>query len=203
MATASLLDRREFLKKGAAGGAGLVIGLYLPGKYEALASVPAKESAPMNAWVMIAPDDTTTLVIDKSEMGQGINTALAMILAEELDLDWKKINTSVCTGGAGLFQSNFWIAGDRGKYECTRFVGAAGEGGGGSTRDADCGGGEEVECGTGHVQHRGQHGGAQGLGEETWVRGFGRRGREVAGAGESQVEGREGLQIHREADETD
>ena len=114
MATASLLDRREFLKKGAAGGAGLVIGLYLPGKYEALASVPAKESAPMNAWVMIAPDDTTTLVIDKSEMGQGINTALAMILADELDLDWKKINTVFAPAAPAYFNPIFGLQGTGG-----------------------------------------------------------------------------------------
>src|SRR5579883_2930361 len=93
MATASLLDRREFLKKSAASGAGLVIGFYLPGKYEAQAKAPTKEPVEINAWVQIAPDNSTTLVIDKSEMGQGISTALAMILADELDLDWKKIKT--------------------------------------------------------------------------------------------------------------
>ena len=87
MATASFLDRREFLRKSVAGGAGLVIGVYLPGKYEALAGVPPKDPAAINAWVKIAPDDTTTLLIDKSEMGQGINTALTMILADELDLE--------------------------------------------------------------------------------------------------------------------
>jgi isoquinoline 1-oxidoreductase beta subunit len=89
MPTIDMVGRREFLKKSAAGGAGLVIGLYLPGKYEALAGAPAKDPAAINAWVQIAPDDTTTLLIDKSEMGQGINTALTMILADELDLDWK------------------------------------------------------------------------------------------------------------------
>ncbi len=114
MATASLLDRREFLKKGAAGGAGLVMGLYLPGNYEARAGAPAKESAPMNAWVMIAPDDTTTLVIDKSEMGQGINTALAMILADELDLDWKKINTVFAPAAPAYFNPIFGLQGTGG-----------------------------------------------------------------------------------------
>src|SRR4029077_1183671 len=93
MPTIDMVGRREFLKKSAAGGAGLVIGLYLPGKHEALAGTPAKDPAAVNAWGQIAPDDTTTLLIDKSEMGQGITTALAMILADELDLDWKKIKT--------------------------------------------------------------------------------------------------------------
>src|SRR5258705_11268710 len=93
MPTIDMVGRREFLKKSAAGCAGLVIGLYLPGKYEALAGTPAKEGAAINAWVQIAPDDTTTLLIDKAEMGQGINTALPKILEDEVGLDWKMIKT--------------------------------------------------------------------------------------------------------------
>jgi isoquinoline 1-oxidoreductase subunit beta len=114
MATASTLDRREFLKKSVAGGAGLVIGVYLPGKYEALAGVPAKESASMNAWVQIAADDTATLIIDKSEMGQGISTALTMILAEELDLDWKKIKTVFAPAAPQYFNPVFGLQGTGG-----------------------------------------------------------------------------------------
>jgi len=114
MATASVLDRRAFLKKSAAGGAGLVVGFYLPGKYEALAGKPAGDPATVNAWVQIAPDNTTTLVIDKSEMGQGINTALAMILAEELDLDWAKIKTVFAPAAPVYFNPVFGLQGTGG-----------------------------------------------------------------------------------------
>ncbi len=114
MPTMDMVGRREFLKKGAAGGAGLVIGLYLPGKYEALAAVPMKDPTVLNAWVMIAPDDTTTLVIDKSEMGQGISTALTMILADELDLDWKKINTVFAPAAPVYFNPVFGLQGTGG-----------------------------------------------------------------------------------------
>lgn len=93
MPTIETVNRREFLKKTVTGSAGLVIGFYLPGKYEASTRIPTKEDASINAWVQIAADDSVTLRIDKSEMGQGISTALTMILAEELDLDWKKIKT--------------------------------------------------------------------------------------------------------------
>jgi isoquinoline 1-oxidoreductase beta subunit len=126
-----LLDRREFLKKSAAGGAGLVIGFYLPGKYEALAGVPAEEPAALNAWVQIAPDDTTTLVIDKSEMGQGINTALTMILADELDLDWKKVKTVFAPAAPQYFNPIFGLQGTggstsvRGSWEPLAKAGAA------------------------------------------------------------------------------
>src|ERR1700675_4095505 len=132
LATSSSLDRREFLRKSVAGGAGLVIGVYLPGKYEALAGTPAKEGAAINAWVQIAPDDTTTLLIDKSEMGQGINTALTMILADELDLDWKKIKTEFAPAAPVYFNPVFGLQGTggstsiRGSWEPLAKAGAGG-----------------------------------------------------------------------------
>src|SRR5215470_17003169 len=131
MPTTGMVSRREFLYTSATGGAGLVIGLYLPGKYEALAGVPPKDPAIMNAWVQIAPDDTTTLFVDKSEMGQGINTALAMILAEELDLDWKKIKTVFAPAAPQYFNPVFGLQGTggstsvRGSWEPLAKAGAA------------------------------------------------------------------------------
>ena len=131
MPTIDKVGRREFLKKSAAGGVGLVIGLYLPGKYEALAGTPAKDPAAINAWVQIAPDDTTTLLIDKSEMGQGINTALTMILADELDLDWKKIKTEFAPAASVYFNPVFGLQGTggstsiRGSWEPLAKAGAA------------------------------------------------------------------------------
>src|SRR5256884_2966765 len=44
-----------------------------------------------NAWLRIGADDVVTLTVDKSEMGQGSQTGLAMILAEELEADWAKV----------------------------------------------------------------------------------------------------------------
>jgi isoquinoline 1-oxidoreductase beta subunit len=93
MATQLSVDRRTFLKTGAAGGAALLIGFHLPAR----ASDPAEEQEkppinPLNAWVRITPDNHVTLILAKSEMGQGIMTALPMILAEELCLDWKQVS---------------------------------------------------------------------------------------------------------------
>ena len=131
MVTATSLDRREFLRKSASSGAALVIGLYLPGKYEALAGVPPKDPAAINAWVQIAADDHVTLLIDKSEMGQGISTALTMILAEELDLDWKKIRTEFAPAAPAYFNPVFGLQGTggsssvRGSWEPLAKAGAA------------------------------------------------------------------------------
>ena len=77
------IGRRSFLKLGAGAAGGLVLGVRLPGQ-----SAAARK---LNAWVHIAPDNHVTLVLEKSEMGQGIMTAVPMILAEELCVDWKNI----------------------------------------------------------------------------------------------------------------
>jgi CO/xanthine dehydrogenase Mo-binding subunit len=81
----SPLNRREFVAVGVAAGAGLVVGFYLPhgGK--------SKEIFSPNAYVRITPDNRITIVVARSEMGQGVRTALPMILAEELEADWKQI----------------------------------------------------------------------------------------------------------------
>jgi isoquinoline 1-oxidoreductase subunit beta len=80
------LSRRDFLTAGAAAGAGLVIGFYLPRN----GASPKNGFAP-NAYLRIASDEKITVVVARSEMGQGVWTALPMILAEELEADWKKI----------------------------------------------------------------------------------------------------------------
>jgi isoquinoline 1-oxidoreductase beta subunit len=82
----SPISRRDFLGAGVAAGAGLVIGFYLPHGEGA-----KKESFSPNAYLRITPDSRITIVVARSEMGQGIRTALPMILAEELDADWKQI----------------------------------------------------------------------------------------------------------------
>lgn len=93
MTTAPVLNRRDFLKTGAAAGGGLMIGFYLPSSAfgDAAEDQEKKTPNPFNAWVHITPDNRVTLILGKSEMGQGIMTALPMILAEELSVDWKQV----------------------------------------------------------------------------------------------------------------
>jgi len=86
--TAHALDasRRSFLKTGAAAAGGLMLGFSLAGRGEA-ADGPAR----LNAFVRIAPDGTVTIVSKNPEIGQGIKTMLPMLIAEELDVDWKDV----------------------------------------------------------------------------------------------------------------
>ncbi|WP_428261423.1 molybdopterin cofactor-binding domain-containing protein [Haliangium sp.] len=107
---ASTIDRRRFLQVTAAGGGSLLVGFSLfgckesnqgqppapapkPGTPPAKAPAGTGEPAEFNAWVRIDPDDTVVFSIDKAEMGQGVLTSLAMILADELDADWSKVKS--------------------------------------------------------------------------------------------------------------
>ncbi|MCU1303694.1 MAG: Aldehyde oxidase and xanthine dehydrogenase, molybdopterin binding protein [Candidatus Sulfotelmatobacter sp.] len=83
----SPISRREFVVAGVAAGAGLAVGFYLPhGK-----TGTDRGSFSPNAYLRITPDNKITIVVARSEMGQGVRTALPMILAEELEADWKQI----------------------------------------------------------------------------------------------------------------
>ena len=84
-------SRRDFCKNGALLGTGLVLGFYLPGCQKKEIIPPATGPFKANAFIRIAPDETITFFINKSEMGQGVYTSLPMLIAEELEVDWQKI----------------------------------------------------------------------------------------------------------------
>jgi len=85
------LSRREFVKAGVVAGAGLTLALSLEGcRKESPPPAGAAAFAP-NAWIRVGTDDTVTVVVDRTEMGQGVSTALPMLVAEELDADWSAV----------------------------------------------------------------------------------------------------------------
>ena len=99
------ITRRAFLSSSAAAGGALVIGFTFRPRLYARENTKPPEN-PFDAWVHIHPDNTYELVFARSEMGQGIYTALPMILAEEADLDWTRVkvvqsDSSIHTGGSG------------------------------------------------------------------------------------------------------
>jgi isoquinoline 1-oxidoreductase beta subunit len=100
----SVISRRTFLATSAAAGGALVVGLTLRGRFHSASSEDPKD--PFNAWIHIHPDGRTQLVLNKSEMGQGVFTSLPMILAEEAEIDFSKITVMQAdnadgTGGSG------------------------------------------------------------------------------------------------------
>jgi len=85
------MTRRSFLRTTAIGGAGLVIAFYVPRRTVAAVAEPPKALPPPDAFLRIAPDESVTVLLAHSEMGQGIWTTLAMLIAEELECEWSRI----------------------------------------------------------------------------------------------------------------
>jgi len=81
------VTRREFLQVAGAAGASLVIGFTLP----SCARPPEGPPLEPNAWLRIGTDESILVIVDRSEMGQGVSTSLPMLLAEELEADWSKV----------------------------------------------------------------------------------------------------------------
>lgn len=88
------LDRRSFLKATLIAGGTLMFGLHLPSRSRAEERFSLPETAgefQPNAFIKIAPDGRATIVVGQAEMGQGVLTSLPMIVADELELDWKDV----------------------------------------------------------------------------------------------------------------
>ncbi len=84
-----MTSRRDFLKVTGAAGAGLVLGLRLEAKPRP--GETAGRPFHPNAYLAIRPDGLAVLTVPKSEMGQGVRTSLPLVIAEELDLDWSRV----------------------------------------------------------------------------------------------------------------
>ncbi len=110
-----ITSRRAFLKTAALSGASLVIGFDGGRLLQAIDASVAGSFQP-NGWVCINSDGTIILTIGKCEMGQGVRTSLAMILAEELEAEWTRIkllqakpsaDSDLGTGGSDSMASSW------------------------------------------------------------------------------------------------
>ncbi len=104
--------RRSFLQTSAVGVGGLfalssVSGLVVGCNGGGTDLSPPVTEADLNAWVQIQPDNTTVITIGFSEMGQGVYTALPMLIAEELDADWSKVRVEMPRTGS-VFNNNIY-----------------------------------------------------------------------------------------------
>jgi isoquinoline 1-oxidoreductase subunit beta len=89
--TRSELTRRKFLSTAAGAGGTVLLALTLPGFGAREKSRGTGAAAQLNAWLTIAADNTFTVIVDRAEMGQGVYTALPMLLAEELEISMDAI----------------------------------------------------------------------------------------------------------------
>jgi isoquinoline 1-oxidoreductase beta subunit len=105
-------SRRDFLRGAATASAGLVVAFYLPPKARAAPPPPppAKPALPTpNAYLCVGADDVVSVTLSKVEMGQGAWTALAMLVADELDADWSKVKVQHGPPGAAYVHTAFGV----------------------------------------------------------------------------------------------
>lgn len=110
------VSRRAFLQTGAAVGAGLTVAVQFgcaPKDPDATSGPVTTPFAP-NAFVRVSTDGSVTVVCGYSEMGQGVLTAVPMLVAEELDVDWAKVKVEQGPAGEPYFNPLFGIQGTGG-----------------------------------------------------------------------------------------
>ena len=105
------VDRRQFLTTTAVVSGGLVLGFWLPPRPAAAAAVAGVAGEPwyreslvpeINAWLTIAPDDTVTIRVGQCEMGNGVFTSNPMMVAEELQCDWRKVRAEYASANRNV-----------------------------------------------------------------------------------------------------
>ncbi len=94
------IDRRRFLKISSLSGGGLMLGFMLPGLPSFAQPIPDCEFFQPNALLRISKNGDVTIFVARQEMGQGVNTSLPMIVADELEADWKKVKTEIAPYGS-------------------------------------------------------------------------------------------------------
>jgi isoquinoline 1-oxidoreductase beta subunit len=110
-----ILSRRLFVQASLSAAGGLMIAAFAP-EFAGATSIAGEPWSPetgktpqeVNAFVVIDPDNSITLRVPKSEMGQGVLTSLAMILAEELECDFAKVNVEYASGHRNIIDNNVY-----------------------------------------------------------------------------------------------
>jgi isoquinoline 1-oxidoreductase beta subunit len=102
MSPPTRVSRREFVQVALVGGGGLLLGTRI-GRTRPLTPSSAAEFVP-NPFIRIAPDGAVTLIAQNPEIGQGVKTMLPMIIADELDVDWKDVRVEQAGLDTGKFQ---------------------------------------------------------------------------------------------------
>ncbi len=102
-------NRRSLLIGASATAGGLALGFAVPfERPRSAVSMPAAAAPEITCWLTIARDDTVTIRVAHSEMGQGVLTGLAMLVAEELECDWSKVRAQLVSVTENSRRNNAW-----------------------------------------------------------------------------------------------
>jgi isoquinoline 1-oxidoreductase beta subunit len=106
MPKARRFNRRCFLVSAAAAGGGLALGFAIPCRPDLVRAGGGPQE--ITAWIVIQPDDAVVIRVARSEMGQGISTALPMLVAEELECDWSKVRVEFPSPDENYRRNRIW-----------------------------------------------------------------------------------------------
>src|SRR5437016_14100572 len=130
--------RRAFIGAGTLAGGGLVFGvgnILLAPNRNSLRSSDAAQKGELTTWILVTPDNLVTVLVPHCEMGQGSQTALAMMAAEEMDADWNLVrvkeapaldryaNAYIMRPMVGAIPEPFVRGVDYGSYRVARWFG--------------------------------------------------------------------------------
>src|ERR671934_2373478 len=115
MTTQHTVSRRQFLISTAAVGGSFILGFYIPRRTAQAADIAAQPWTPpvaggqeVNAWLIIGSDDTVTIRVAQSEMGEGVFTSMPMLVAEELACDWTKVRAEYASTNRSLRENRVY-----------------------------------------------------------------------------------------------
>ena len=154
------LSRRAFIRASLSAAGGLAIAAFAP-EFAGATTIaggpwsPETGKAPdeVNAFVVIDPDNSITLRVAKSDMGQGVLTSMAMILAEELECDFAKVKVEYASANRNLVDNKVYQShGHRGLPVGAFFACVPATGGRFRPRAAHRGGGGEMDGGACRVR---------------------------------------------------
>ena len=106
MTFGDVLSRRSFIARVSAAGGGLALAIALP--FEPASAAEETAEAEITAWLVIHPDNAVVVRVARAEMGQGVHTALAMLVAEELECDWSKVRTELVHPEENVRRDRVW-----------------------------------------------------------------------------------------------
>jgi len=110
------LSRRRFVVTGTTLAGGMALGLVVPDAAQAASpemgahywGPDSVDPSEVNAWVLVNPDDSVVLRCPMAEMGQGTGSGLPMLLAEELECDWKKVKVEFASVNRNIRENNVY-----------------------------------------------------------------------------------------------
>jgi len=111
MTKTTRLSRRAFIVASAAAGGGLMLAFHVPFAARVAQGGPQPDApVEVNAWILVRPDETVVIRVARSELGQGVFTALPMLVAEELECAWERVRAEYASANTHVTRGKVYVS---------------------------------------------------------------------------------------------